>query len=526
MPPQTPSKLKKPTKAPPTPSNNAPRIVPQRGAAAAANAALMSPGTGVIQEESKKTSKRKRIIEETIAAEEEEEEEQESDSVDSHDDWQEGDSPQPGAPSPSDIARLEAIREAEEDAMRIHKRLKQLREGKEVSPPPFLPPPPMVKSKGKKPPPSSTPDGPPYTPPTPWGTSPTVSNSVTFNNNIGSVPPPSPGVAASSGVPQAQQIEQLLASLASHPDLALISNLPGLTPKLRADVAANRFVPLFNFNPTPVMGATQAMASSLDDPSNADATDAFRQSLANLMEDANPFHRVLQAQKNKNMAPRFKSFENVIMAFFTGLIPLACQGNPSRLADYSTFMTALMMDRAKGNQEWPVYLRYMEATRRKAMLANYASSPAVDAQRAGHKLCANSLSADSILDQSLLLLCGQLWNNRNTAVFEEDHVDPSVLAAMFKEARDGPKPPSASPSSHSAPKDSPAPKHPSSKPSTKKGATHSFSDSEWTKLMALQPPPFCRGFLAGRCTDANCKKAHKSAEKIRTDHLSLKAEAQ
>jgi hypothetical protein len=291
----------------------------------------MSQGTGIIPGEKKKASKRKRVIEATVATGEEEEEEEESASEYPYDDGQEGEAPQPGAPFPVDIARLEAIREAEEDAVRIHKRLKRLREGNEALPSFPPPPPPTARTKGKKPPPPSTPDGLPYSPQTPQahgGTPPTVSNNVTFNNNIGSVPPPSPGVAASSGVPQAQQIEQLLASLASHPDLALISNLPGLTPKLRADVAANRFVPLFNFNPTPVMGATQAMASSLGDSSNADATDAFRQSLANLMEDANPFHRVVQAQKNKNMAPRFKSFENVTWHSSRGSSPSRAKTTP------------------------------------------------------------------------------------------------------------------------------------------------------------------------------------------------------
>jgi hypothetical protein len=329
----------------------------------------------------------------------------------------------------------------------------------------------------------------------------------------------SSSVAAPDDDSGAREIRELLASLASNPILAELAIVPGLTKTQRADVAANRFVPLSSFSPTPGMGAAQAIASaSITDPSLSDEADIFRQSLNNLMGESNPFLKAQQAQRVKDMTPRFKSFEQVIAAFFTGLVPLACYDDPIRFADYTTFMTAVMMDCARGNYHWPVYLKYIETIRKKAMLAGIPPSPTVDAQREAHRLCSSSLSDTSMLNEQVLMGLGQFWSNRNAATFEAEHVDPKTLADMFREAREGPKPPSpAQPpsSSSSGPSSTRSPKA----PSKKSGGSLPFTDAEWAKLVALPGTPFCRNFVGGRCTMTDCRRPHKDASKIRAEYL-------
>jgi len=130
--------------------------------------------------------------------------------------------------------------------------------------------------------------------------------------------------------------------------------------------------------------------------------------------------------------PRFYTFEQVILAFTSGLTPIVCRGRPDRLADYLIFIHLLCVEYSKGRYHWPVLLYYIERRRRLCLMANVLGNDAHTARiRDAHRLTSYTQEGEPSLDDSLLRDASSVWMSRTTCVlFLEDHLDKGVLQSL------------------------------------------------------------------------------------------------
>jgi hypothetical protein len=361
----------------------------------------------------------------------------------------------------------------------------------------------------------------------------TPSGSLTFSNNAnvnligstmtGSYVPPT-GDQQPNAASDLLQLRRDLtlgvqAILASHPTLAELAQVPALNSTQRKDVLAHRYVPLAYFLPAPGMGPLDTIvAGSTVGASLTDQSEILRRSLQDLLGEENPHLKTQQAKRLRDAAPHFRRWEDVLSAFCGGLVPLACLNDPIRLTDYTTFMSAVTMEHAKGSYHWPVYLRYIEIIRRKALLAHIPAVPTnadAEAKRAAHIISLHSTTADSLLNEDVLTKIGMEWASGSLKNFENELIDPATLRALLSPNtatvtpnwKAGTATPSSSHSSTEGPADR--------RNATAKGppiktepTVARFPAEEWKQLVAMSADgKFCRNFLAGRCpATSNCPK--------------------
>ena len=129
--------------------------------------------------------------------------------------------------------------------------------------------------------------------------------------------------------------------------------------------------------------------------------------------------------------PLFRSWEEVITAYTAGLMPVVCRGNPDRFMDYTALMLSLITEHAKGEQHWPIFLRYIESRRREVLQLGAAvdNAEAVEARRV-HRLTVTSPQGGVTLDEKLLQRIEFLWANRSR-LFEDEFVDPKILNILY-----------------------------------------------------------------------------------------------
>jgi len=217
----------------------------------------------------------------------------------------------------------------------------------------------------------------------------------------------------------------------------------------------------------------------------------------------------LQIRKDElKSAPRFKRFDQVLTAFLGGLMPIMCNGNPRRLADYSAFIISVATEysRHRGTN-WPVFLRYIEETRRRALVIDGDSVPNVKDLRANHSLMGTSPPSNGkLLNADLIGAIKSEWPHE-TNIFRGEFVDEEALL---------PHPTSSSTSSsyqQNRPKQSPTSTNRTDR------ASHGspfkeLTEDEWGKVKLLTN--ICRNFLFGNCA-GKCPRnlPHKSIEEVK-----------
>ena len=222
-----------------------------------------------------------------------------------------------------------------------------------------------------------------------------------------------------------------LSHLTTNPSLADITSRMAASSKQRTDAAAFSYVPLAYFSPIKsARGGPSyhsASSSSPGSPSVLSAVTAILQSTDS----------VAQAERERiaiQSVPHFTSWEEVITAFSAGLMPIVCRGNPDRLLDYVSLLLTLISEHAKGKRHWPVFLRYIETLRKRALLFGSPSDDAeVEDQRAKHRLTTLTSSNAITLDKELLHEIVELWTEKSK-LFADDFIDPSTLSFLFHES--------------------------------------------------------------------------------------------
>jgi hypothetical protein len=191
-----------------------------------------------------------------------------------------------------------------------------------------------------------------------------------------------------------------------------------------------KFVPLANFLPSS-SGALQAQFGVAPGGPIGDAIEAehFAQ-----YSDRNPIATTKALYAKHAEVPRFRRWEDVVVAFWGGLIPAACQGNPRRLRDYSAFFGAVSLQQALGAEHWPVLLRFIEDWRQDRQPEGM--DPTAIAARTSH-----ILSDDTDLSTAGTFLHGTIYNEARFqwetdpyAVAQENFLHVDVVKALSKAA--------------------------------------------------------------------------------------------
>jgi hypothetical protein len=174
-------------------------------------------------------------------------------------------------------------------------------------------------------------------------------------------------------------------------------------------------------------------------------------------------------------------------------MPIMCNGNPRRLADYSAFIISVTTEyfRHRGTN-WPVFLRYIEETRRRALVIDGDLVPNVKELRAHHSLMRTSPpSKGKLLNADLIGSIKSEWPHESN-IFRGEFVDEEALLTHTI-------PPSTTPFPNNKPKQSPAPST-KMESGRRSSPLKDFSDDEWSKILKLDAK-ICRNFLFGNCLD-------------------------
>jgi len=148
-----------------------------------------------------------------------------------------------------------------------------------------------------------------------------------------------------------------------------------------------------------------------------------------LMEGSPQFREEKARERDAN-TPRFRSWEDVMMAFSAGLMPLVCRGKPDRLADYMMFLHLVSIEYAKGKHHWPVLLHYIEQRRRAELVADAPrDNPVAAAKRESHRLSSHTTEGGIGLDRTVLGEAAIAWMSRNLVLLE-DYLDVDVFRAL------------------------------------------------------------------------------------------------
>ncbi len=218
--------------------------------------------------------------------------------------------------------------------------------------------------------------------------------------------------------------------LANNSTLSDIASRMAASTKQRADAAFPLFIPLAYFSPTkttPIVGSGHTFNAS-----HTARAEEVNSLFAGLFSHDNQELAEEKERKANAAVPRFTSFEEVITAFSAGLMPIVCKGNLDRFVDYTTLLTTIIAEHAKGQRHWPVYHRYIEVLRKRALLYGSPNDdPDVISKRKTHRLTTiTPFDTVSPLDRDLLQECVELWTT-SSRLFCDDFVDLATLQALY-----------------------------------------------------------------------------------------------
>jgi len=377
----------------------------------------------------------------------------------------------------------------------------------------------------------------------PQGHTPIASTSFTANPSLtgGNV-----NITFSSPPPLADDTVRALQYLASNPSLPDITSRMPATARQRADAAGPRYVPLAYFSPTGKVGSGLAY-SHAPSTTHAPSDGTFIQQLLHAHDS------VAREQKEGTAlasAPRFSRWEEVITAFSVGLTPIACNGDPDRLADYMSLLLTVMAEHAKGKRHWPVFLAYIELLRRTELAYGSADNDAnAVAKRNTHRLTKLTPDGAITLDKELLREIVEMWTEKSN-LFSDFLVDQTALQRLFHtqtaveasasarqqqqhspwDAFERPPPyqrpptipnelaayPPDTSSSSGPPTLTPSP--PDTRPLSKKKDGPVITTEMATKIRAIPAPNnACINFLRGKCTSEPCpnERPHLTLAKVK-----------
>jgi hypothetical protein len=285
-------------------------------------------------------------------------------------------------------------------------------------------------------------------------------------------------------------------------DFSVITPTTSLTRWQKKAVGEFQFVPLAYF--LPLKGSSNAPNASSSSHS-APHTILHRFMAGQSLDD--PLADQADRVDAHNKAPHFHRWDQVVLAFTGGLMPMMCTDNPIRLADYSAFIMSIITEHSRNEIEWPILLSYIEAIRRSALLKETQVLPEHKVRAASHSLMETSkvFGGDRILNREILGELQMIWTSGLRSRFRDDFVDESILTGrppqriVVDTAVDTPSPPIVT-------------KRENLPPPT--GFTH----AQWEKAItttALQKS-FCRNFLLGFCK-GKCSRSlpHLDAEKVK-----------
>lgn len=269
-------------------------------------------------------------------------------------------------------------------------------------------------------------------------------------------------------------------TLSKASDFRKIINYPSLTDTQIKNAQKNLFVPLACF--LPLADSTGVPPSSpFSSPSEEESL--FSQ-LARQMQADNPSFTLQKRKAELKNTPQFFRWEQVILAFIGGLLPMMCYGRPERLSDYSAFIVSVIAEHSRNNEnDWPVFLRYIEETRRRALTG-----------ADGHSLMGSSPPADQILQSSLFQSIRIDYASPNKTKFLEDFVHPSVLKVSTPTPRPPDFPSSPSTSVNPSPQPSKTTKNSAFPPP-------GITEAQWNDLSRAPKfrTAFCRNALIQHC---------------------------
>ena len=336
------------------------------------------------------------------------------------------------------------------------------------------------------------------------------------NISVGSsTPPSSPPQGAADSPPT---IPSILSPppinhwrlLAEAPNFSRIFKHLSLSESQIRKAKENQFVPLAYFLPLSNSEGVPSMPSQ-----SVESSQSFELRCLLTQLTANNPNDQLKRQKDEfKNAPRFRRWDQVVLAFIGGLMPMMCAGRPDRLSDYGAFIIAVIAECSRLNgSNWPVFLKYIEQTRRDALLIDGEHNPNVKSLRANHSLVATS-SPDKTLNSQLLHAIKIEWTESDNSSFIEEFVDPDVLRPLKGH------PHAVATSSAGDP--------PTSRPPIKKETLSSafappqlpsnISADQWHRMCSTfeLKDKFCRSFLLGICK-GKCRngRPHLDAEAVK-----------
>ena len=268
--------------------------------------------------------------------------------------------------------------------------------------------------------------------------------------------------------------------ISDSPALQHIIPYPAISFSQRKDLRNYEFVGLCYFLPLP--NSTGIAPPSFGSP------ESTKESTLSAMFDeysqSDPTHTLNRRRSELKNMPLFHRWDQVVTAFAAGLIPAMCQGRPDRLADYSAFLTVVIAEYTRGGEEeWPVYLKYIEDTRRRALVEGES-----------HSLTKWSVpSAECLLDSHRMATCRLAWATPSRASFAAHGVSPTTLHPSYsRRILD-----SASPT---PPPSLPMPPTQSVK-REQRPAPLGLSAAQWDKAIRINSMAFCRNHLRGSCSN-------------------------
>jgi len=268
----------------------------------------------------------------------------------------------------------------------------------------------------------------------------------------------------------------------------------------------NQFIPLAYFLPLSNSEGVPSMPSQ-----SVESSQSFElKSLLTQLTANNPNDQLKRQKDEFKNAPRFKRWDQVVLAFIGGLMPMMCAGRPDRLSDYAAFIIAVIAEysRLNGNN-WPVFLKYIEQTRRDALFIDGEHNPNVKSLRSNHSLVGTS-SPDKTLNSQLLHTIKIEWTESDNSPFTEEFVDPDALRILKGQPHAVATPSAGDPSA--------------SRPIIKKETfappqlPTNISADQWHKMCNTfeLKDKFCRAYLLGNCK-GKCKnnRPHLDAEAVK-----------
>jgi len=285
-------------------------------------------------------------------------------------------------------------------------------------------------------------------------------------------------------------------------DFSVITPTTSLTRWQKKAVGEFQFVPLAYFLPLKGSANAPNASSALH---SAPHTILHRFMAGQSLDD--PLADQAERVDAHNKAPHFYRWDQVVLAFTGGLMPMMCADNPTRLSDYSAFIISVITEHSRNETEWPILLSYIETVRRAALLKETQVLPEHKIHAASHSLMETSktIGGGRILNREIIGELQMTWTSGLRSKFRDDLVDESILTGRIPQRI-------IVDTAVDTPSSSPVTKRENLPPPL------GFTQSQWEKAittMALQKS-FCRNFLLGFCK-GKCSRSlpHLDAEKVK-----------